>query len=140
MEIRQILTNPKQYLDLLLLADEQEDMIDRYLERGDVYAVFDDDLRAICVVTDEGNGAYELKNLATVPAHQGKGYAKALIRHVLHTYRNRGMELYVGTGGTTPGRASVEECDFCWIVDVCRCRGCRHPLEAGCRSLCHVRR
>ena len=34
MEIKEIETNKKQHLDLLLLADEQEDMIDRYLERG----------------------------------------------------------------------------------------------------------
>ena len=34
MKIKKIETDKKQYLDLLLLADEQEDMIDRYLERG----------------------------------------------------------------------------------------------------------
>ena len=33
MTITQITENKKQYLDLLLLADEQESMIDRYLER-----------------------------------------------------------------------------------------------------------
>jgi hypothetical protein len=32
MRIEKITNNKKQYLDLLLLADEQEDMIDRYLE------------------------------------------------------------------------------------------------------------
>lgn len=35
--IRAITQNKKQYLSLLLLADEQEDMIDRYLERGTMY-------------------------------------------------------------------------------------------------------
>ena len=34
MEIKKIDTNKKQYLDLLLLADEQEDMVDRYLGVG----------------------------------------------------------------------------------------------------------
>ena len=34
MEICKIETNKKEYLDLLLLADEQESMIDRYLDRG----------------------------------------------------------------------------------------------------------
>ena len=34
MEIRQIRDHKKRYLPLLLLADEQEDMIDRYLSRG----------------------------------------------------------------------------------------------------------
>ena len=34
MRIFEVKEIKKQYLDLLLLADEQEDMIDRYLERG----------------------------------------------------------------------------------------------------------
>ena len=33
MEIRKIEAGKKKYLSLLLLADEQEEMIDRYLER-----------------------------------------------------------------------------------------------------------
>ena len=34
LEIRQILRHKQRFLDLLLLADEQESMIDLYLERG----------------------------------------------------------------------------------------------------------
>ena len=34
MEIIEIKENKKDYLDLLLLADEEEDMIDRYLDNG----------------------------------------------------------------------------------------------------------
>ena len=39
MEIRKVETDKKRYLDLLLLADEQEDMVDRYLERGTMYVL-----------------------------------------------------------------------------------------------------
>ena len=60
-----ILKNKKEFLELLLLADEQESMIDLYLERGEMYALYDGDLKAACVVTDEGNGVYEFKNIAT---------------------------------------------------------------------------
>ena len=35
-EIAEIAESKKTYLELLLLGDEQEDMIDRYLERGDM--------------------------------------------------------------------------------------------------------
>lgn len=45
MEIKKIKTDKKQYLDLLLLADEQEDMIDRYLERGTMYVLEDGGVR-----------------------------------------------------------------------------------------------
>ncbi|MEX1308569.1 MAG: GNAT family N-acetyltransferase, partial [Eubacteriales bacterium] len=41
MNIIKITENKKQYLDLLLLADEQEDMIDRYLTRGDMFVLDD---------------------------------------------------------------------------------------------------
>ena len=41
IEIKKVTTNKKQYLPLLLLADEQEDMIDRYLERGTMYILDD---------------------------------------------------------------------------------------------------
>lgn len=34
MQIIKVASNKKQYLPLLLLADEEEAMIDRYLERG----------------------------------------------------------------------------------------------------------
>lgn len=64
VEIRRVETNKKQYLALLLLADEQEDMIDRYLERGSMYVLEDDGVKAECVVTDEGGGVLELKNIA----------------------------------------------------------------------------
>ena len=49
MEIRAVEADKKQYLDLLLLADEQEDMIDRYLERGTMYVLEDDGVKAECV-------------------------------------------------------------------------------------------
>ena len=41
MDVIKVTENKKQYLDLLLLADEQESMIDRYLERGDMYAALE---------------------------------------------------------------------------------------------------
>ena len=50
MEIRKVETGKKRYLDLLLLADEQEDMVDRYLERGTMYVLEDGGVRAECVV------------------------------------------------------------------------------------------
>ena len=41
--------NKKQYLSLLLLADEQENMVDRYLEHGTMYVLDDKGIKAECV-------------------------------------------------------------------------------------------
>ena len=52
MKIKEIKENKKQFLPLLLLADEQEDMIDRYLNKGTMYVLDDDGVKCECVITD----------------------------------------------------------------------------------------
>ena len=74
----------RKYLSLLLLADEQEDMIDRYLERGEMFALEDDaQTSAVCVVTDEGEGVLEMKNLAVIPEKQRRGYGRQMIEFIV---------------------------------------------------------
>lgn len=112
MEIKRILSDKKQFLDLLLLADEQEDMIDRYLERGDVFALYDGDLKSICVVTKEEEGIYELKNIATYEGYQGKGYGKALVNYILDHYSDKCKTMLVGTGDSPLTIPFYEHCGF----------------------------
>lgn len=111
MKIKEIKENKKQFLPLLLLADEQEDMINRYLDKGTMYVLDDDGVKCECVVTDEGNGILEIKNIATEPEYQGKGYGKALIDFVATTYKGEYSTLQVGTGdspSTIPFMRSVD--------------------------------
>ena len=112
MEIRNIKTNKKQYLRLLMLADEQEDMIDRYLERGVMYVLEDDGVKAACVVTDEGNGILELKNIAVAPDFQRKGYGRELVTFLIQTYRGQYQVLQVGTGDSPSTIPFYESCGF----------------------------
>lgn len=88
-----------QYRDLLLLADEQWSLIERYLSRGEMWVLADGgSVRAECVVTDEGDGVCEVKNLAVVPSSQRKGYGRAMIEHVKRTYSTRFSRLRICTG------------------------------------------
>ena len=64
-------------------------MVDRYLEKGTMYVLEDNDVKAECVITDEGNGVLEIKNIATEPEYQGKGYGKVLIDFVAAKYKGR---------------------------------------------------
>lgn len=113
MEIREVRENKKKYLHLLLLADEQEDMVDRYLERGTMYILLDDgSVKSECVVTDEGNGILELKNMATEPAFQGKGYGRKLIQFISEQYRGQYSLLQVGTGDCPLTVPFYEKCGF----------------------------
>ena len=68
MKIREVNENKKQFIALLLLADEQENMIDHYLEKGTMYVLEDGNVKAECVVTDEDNGILEVINIfANIP-------------------------------------------------------------------------
>ena len=112
MKIIEVKEDKKQYLDLLLLADEQEDMIDRYLDKGRMYILDDNGIKCECVITDEGNGVLEIKNIATVSEHQGKGYAKALIDFVVKKYKEQYTVLQVGTGDSPLTIPFYEKCGF----------------------------
>ena len=112
MEIKELKENKKQFLPLLLLADEQEDMIDKYLNKGTMYVLDDDGVKCECVVTDEGKGVLEIKNIATEPAHQGKGYGKILIDFVAMEYKGKYSILQVGTGDSPLTIPFYEKCGF----------------------------
>ncbi|GAK61238.1 GCN5-related N-acetyltransferase [Candidatus Vecturithrix granuli] len=112
MKIEKISENKKQFLDLLLLADEQENMIDRYLTRGDVFALYDDDVKSVCVVVPIDGQTCELKNIATDEKYQGKGYGTALIHFIVDFYKNDYKTMLVGTGDTPAILSFYERCGF----------------------------
>lgn len=100
MEIRKIDDDKKRFLPLLLLGDEQESMIDRYLESSDMFAMFDrrNAPIAIAVVSKKAHGQYELMNLAVAPCHQRKGHGSRMIEFICARYKDSATELLVGTG------------------------------------------
>ena len=99
MKIREVDENKKQFISLLLLADEQENMVDRYLEKGTMYVL-------------EDNGILEIKNIAVDPQNQGKGYGKALIDFLAGKYADEYSVLQVGTGDSPLTIPFYEKCGF----------------------------
>lgn len=112
MKILKVETNKKKYIDLLLLADEEEKMIDKYLERGEMYILDDNGVKAECVVTDEGNGILEIKNIATLPNWHKQGYGKKLIEFITEKYSKDYLVIQVGTGDSPTTIPFYEKCGF----------------------------
>jgi len=100
------------YMDLLLIADESEFMIEKYLYRGEMFALYDDDLKTLCVVTQEEPGVCEIKNIVTVPQYQRKGYGQSLISYIIDYYKDSAKEIYVGTGDSPMTLNFYEKCGF----------------------------
>lgn len=113
MKIEQITQNKKTHLDLLLLGDESEAMVDRYLERGDMYILtVDDAVVGVCVLTDEGDDVLEIKNIAITPALQRNGYGKKLIKFIKERYATANKQIIVGTGETPSTLNFYKQCEF----------------------------
>ena len=112
MEIKKVENHKKQFLSLLLLADEQEDMVDKYIDKGVMYVLDDNGLNGECVITDEGGGVLEIKNIAILPKWQGKGYGRALIDFISAKYREKYSVLQVGTGDSPLTIPFYEKCGF----------------------------
>ena len=71
MNITEIKTDKKRFLPLLLLGDEEESMIDRYLSRGVLLVGYlHDKSAAVCVYTDEGGGMFELRSHSLFTSHR----------------------------------------------------------------------
>ena len=98
MEIKTIIKNKEAFMDLLLLGDEQESMVKKYLDRGALYTLYDNDLKTVCVVTEEPESIYEIKNIATYEKYQGNGYGSYMIKYIIEKYKGKCNQLLVGTG------------------------------------------
>lgn len=116
--IRKITERKKRFLPLLLLGDEQEEMIDAYLEGGMMFILEDDGTKAVCVVTDEGDGVLEIQNIAVVPESQGKGYGRQMIRFLENEFRSRFRTLQAGTGDSPLTVPFYEKCGFTEVMRI----------------------
>jgi GNAT superfamily N-acetyltransferase len=112
VRIERIIEDKKLFLDLLLLADEQEDMIDKYLSSGDLFALFDGDLKSVCVVAAINSETCELKNIATYEKYQNKGYGRELINYISEFYKSHYKTMIVGTGEIPWILSYYESCGF----------------------------
>lgn len=112
METVKIVTeNKRAYLPLLLEADPDEAMIDRYLDRGTLYVLEEDAAPvAVAVTVALDDTRCELKNIAVDPAAQRRGYGARLIAHVFQAEKGCFTEMLVGT--TVPTMPFYERVGF----------------------------
>jgi ribosomal protein S18 acetylase RimI-like enzyme len=139
ISVRQITDDKRMYLPPLLLADEQRDLVERYLDRGDMFLLERSGaVVGVCVVTNEGGGALEVQNLAVRPDCQRRGYGRLLLDFVTIHYAGCCQMLWVGTGDSPLTVPFYQACGF--RVDHRVPRGIAdaydHPIyEAGVRLI-----
>jgi GNAT superfamily N-acetyltransferase len=77
-----------------------------------MFALYDDNLKAVCVVTEIDKETCELKNIATYEKYQGKGYGRELINYISNFYKNNYKIMLVGTGDTPTILSFYQNCGF----------------------------
>ena len=96
MQVKKI-ENKEDYMDLLLEADPLKDMIHKYLNDSDVYALKKgDELISIAVILHIDRKTLELKNIVTTEKYRNKGYAKTLLKSLCGNYKQKYDRMLVG--------------------------------------------
>lgn len=111
MHFIEIKENKYEHIELLLLGDEQESMINKYLDKGRMYVLNDDGIKGECVVVKLSDGIYELKNIAVLPDCQRKGYGREFIDFIFNQYPDC-EALLAGTGDSQNAASFYLSCGF----------------------------
>nr|WP_080693316.1 GNAT family N-acetyltransferase [Ruminococcus flavefaciens] len=143
IRIAEVSAHKSEYMELLLLGDEQEEMIMKYLDRGRLFVMKSDDtVCAVCIVTDEGDFTLELKNIAVSEKFQRQGFGRALISYVENKFAGAFKRLILGTGDSPLTVPFYEKCGFrkCGVIKNFFIDNYDHPIyEAGvqlCDMIC----
>ena len=111
--IRLVSEDKTRFMPLLLVGDEQEDMVMKYLDRGELYVMYiENEAVAVCVLTDEGGGVCELKNIAVKPEYQHKGLGRQLLSYAEDICRERFDRMILGTGDSPLTVPFYEKCGY----------------------------
>lgn len=109
--IVEIKNGKKQFLQLLLIGDESETMIDRYLQQGNLYVgILNGVPITVCVVLTIDDTTVEIKNLAVSPCFQRRGFGRLMLEYVEKVNPNKSIIL--GTGETPSTLRFYEKCGY----------------------------
>lgn len=96
--IMKVKENKENYMDLLLEADPDKDVVSGYIKEADLYTLKDrEKVLAEVTITKVDEETCELKNIATTEDARGKGYANKLIQYVFQEYQTKYKRMIVGT-------------------------------------------
>ena len=113
MEIRQITEDKDNYLEMLLIADPQENMIRRYLDKSDMFVLEDaGEVLTIGVVEHMKNKRCELKNMVTAQEYRRQGYGTYMVNYLSEYYSVTCDVMYVGTGNNSNTLDFYKQCGF----------------------------
>ena len=90
--------NKEQYLNLLLEADPEKEVIEKYLGDGELFVLtYKEKVACVAIVKKIYEDTVELKNIATKEEYRGQGYGKKMIKYLFDNYKQKYEKIIVGT-------------------------------------------
>ena len=103
----------KKNLDLLLLADPEEEAIDKYIDNCEVFEFYHRDiLIGQGAVMELSSTVYEIKNFAIYEKFYNCGYGKILINLLCEKYLENFKNRYIIVGTSEQGVGFYKKCGF----------------------------
>ena len=103
----------KKNLDLLLLADPEEEAIDKYIDNCEVFEFYHRDiLIGQGAVMELSSTVYEIKNFAIYEKFHNCGYGKILITLLCEKYLENFKNRYIIVGTSEQGVGFYKKCGF----------------------------
>ena len=97
----QEITNKMDYALLLTESDPNINLVEDYLEKGQLYGYFvDNEPVSFIAVLKKSDNEVEIKNILTLQEHRGYGYAKSLIQYIEKMYQSI-PTIYVSTANSS---------------------------------------
>ena len=140
MRIEEFKGDRREFLSLLLIGDESEAMIGKYIDEGTMYLLHDEDVRGVCIVTGEGDGILEIKNIAVLPEYHRRGYGRAFVDFISSEYHGKFSILQAGTGDSPLTVPFYEGCGFVrhHVIPGYFTINYEHPIVEGGVLLCDM--
>ena len=111
LTIKEVSSDKRRFIDLLLIGDEQVDMVERYLNDCRLFIGYiGSEPAACCAVLEEPGNIVEIKNLAVEAPSRCRGIGRRMLRHVESLYR--GTTIILGTGETPSTLRFYKNCGY----------------------------
>jgi ribosomal protein S18 acetylase RimI-like enzyme len=116
VKIVQAADGKRDYMDLLMLADPSVEMIDRYLDMGELFVMKGEGKAVgVAVVMEISPEECELKNLAVCEKCQKRGYGRQMLEFLFGHYAGKYKTMLVGTAETGEGTVEFyQKNGFCY--------------------------
>lgn len=130
----------EKFIDYLLMADENEEIVEKYIQTGKMYSINDlNEIVGVILFTFPTEEVVEIKNLALIESSRVKGYGNEVIQRAVCLFQEKGYrKIIVGTANSSIGNLTFYQKAGFRIVSIRKNFFLNYPepiIENGIRAL-----